>query len=74
MHGLHRRVLQIEHHLEEWRMAQVALRVKFFNQLFKRDVLVGIGRETCFFYFVQKLAEGKLAGALDAGDFDSSGP
>ncbi len=39
-HGLQRRVLQDEHHLEQRRPAQVTLRLQLFDELFEGQVLV----------------------------------
>ncbi|OEZ60784.1 hypothetical protein DUGA6_30090 [Duganella sp. HH105] len=54
---VHRRVLQCQHHLEQRRMAGVALGLEHFDQLFERYVLVRVRVQRVAAYMVEQLQE-----------------
>ena len=56
-----RRVLQREHHLEERRVAQVALGLQLLDQLLERHVLMRVRAERRLAHPPQQLAEGRVA-------------
>ncbi|OEZ60787.1 hypothetical protein DUGA6_30120 [Duganella sp. HH105] len=58
---IHRRVLQCQHHLEQRRMAGVALRLEHLDQLLERHVLVRVSIQRVAAYMVEQLQE---AGAV----------
>ena len=58
---LGRGALQGEHHLEQRRAAQVALRVQLLDQPLEGQVLVGVGAERRLAHPREQLREGGLA-------------
>ncbi|KAA8557238.1 hypothetical protein FX985_06445 [Pseudomonas extremaustralis] len=52
--------LVVEHHLEQWVVAQAALRLQGFHQLLERQVLVRLGLQGAMLDLLQQLGKGHL--------------
>ena len=52
--------LVVEHHLEQWVVAQAALGLQRHHQLFERQVLMGLGLQGAAFGLLQQLGKAHL--------------
>ena len=63
LQGLHRRVLQDHHDLEQRRMALMALQLQCLDQMFERHILIGVSVERGAAHLVEQID--KAGGAVD---------
>ena len=58
--------MKSEHHLEERRIAEAALRMELFHQLLERQILMGIGSQRGFSYPAQQRTKTRIARKIAA--------